>query len=186
MVDCYCMLTDQKRNDADEDDRRARVLAARYRQSKHYRKWDRLGRLQSFKFKTSVAATKIIFDCFGMVAFSATIFGLAVAAHISQPMNELCERPLTWQFVVLAVLGLVTGAMAFRPIGYLATTAIAACQKSCLAPFHRRLLGQPRPGIIVVRIAVVAAYISVFTLAYTVGDQLVSRSPAITCAKPAG
>lgn len=157
---------------------------ALYRQTEHHKKWDRVEQSQAHKFKSSVASTKPFFDCLGMIGFSATIFGLAIAAHLSEPVNELCERPLSLSFLLLGMLGLFTGAMAFRPVGHWAMMQFAGSRKSSLTPFPPRVAGQPRAGVTLAGVATLLSYATVFTLAYAIAHQLVSRVPSVTCVPP--
>ena len=167
----------------EEEERRIerRRQDALYRQTEHYQKWNRVEQSQAHKFKSSVAATKPVFDCLGMIGFSATIFGLAIAAHLSEPMNDVCERPLTPSFLLLGILGLVTGVLAFRPVGHWAMMQFAGSRKSSLAPFPPRVAGQPRTGVALASLATLFVYASVFVLAYAIAHQMVSRVPATVC-----
>lgn len=119
-----------------------------------------------------------------MLAFSATVFGLASAAYLSEPMNELCERPLTLSFLLLGFLGLVTGVLAVRPIGHWAMMKFAGWRMSSMAPFPPRVAGQPRTGVAVASITVVVAYAAVFALALRIAQQITSRVPATACIGP--
>ena len=170
----------------DEEERRIerRRLEALYQRTDHYKKWNRVEQSQAHKFKASVAATKPLFDCLGMIAFSATVFGLASAAYLSEPMNELCERPLTLSFLLLGFLGLVTGVLAFRPIGHWAMMEFAASRKSSMAPFPPSVAGQPRTGVALATFTVVVAYAAVFALAFGIAQQIASRVPAAVCVGP--
>ncbi len=107
----------------------ARRLAL-YRATDHAQKWDRFIKLQDRKFRSSVTETKRIFDCLGMVAFSATVFGFAVAAQISQPVNELCESSISASFVLLALLAFGTGVLAIQPMRYWAGAQWGCSQRA--------------------------------------------------------
>ena len=178
------MSNEDHKRDEEERQIEHRRWAALYRQTKHYEKWDRIERNQAHKFKASVAATKPLFDCLGMIGLSATVFGLAIGAHLSQPMNELCERPLSISFGLLVLLGLTTGALAFRPVKHWAMMSFAGAQKSSLAPFPPRVVGQPRTGTAFATVVVLVAYAGVFALALAVTQQVVSRVPPAVCVVP--
>jgi hypothetical protein len=169
----------------DEEQRREqRRQQALYRRTNHYKKWDRVEQSQAYKFKSSVASTKPVFDCLGMIGFSATLFGLTIAAHLSQPMNELCERQLTASFLLLGTLGLVTGSLAFQPVGHWVMMQFAGSQKSSLSSFPSRVAGLPRTGIAFAGVVMLVAYAGVFAMAYSFADQMVSRVPSIVCIGP--
>lgn len=161
-----------------------RRLEALYRSTDHFKTWSRIEQNQAYKFKASVAATKPLFDCLGMIGFSATVFGLASAAYLSEPMNEACERPFQPSVLLLGFLASITGAFAFRPVGHLAMIGFAALRKSALAPYVPRVAGQPRTGVALATITTVAAYSIVFALAYGIAQQIVSRVPATVCVGP--
>lgn len=170
----------------DEEERRIerRRLEALYRRTDHYKKWDRVEQNQSHKFRASVATTKPLFDCLGMIGISATIFGLASAAYLSEPMNELCERPLTLPFLLLGLLGLFTGVLAFQPVGHWAMMHFAGSRKASMSPFPPRIAGQPRTGLALATFTVVVAYAAVFALAFGIAQQITSRVPAAVCVGP--
>ena len=161
------------RENADDAERAAKM---RYRQTEHFKKWDRLGRTQSVKFKSSVDACKPAFDCLRMIAISATIFGLACAAQFSQPMDELCERPIALSALVLGFIGVVAAAKTVKPIAHWATMEAAAVMKSNLAPYS--------DCVGAVGAAIILAHGLAFTLAYSLADQLISRVPSVACVGP--
>ena len=167
----------------DEELRRKERLRsdALYRLTEHYKKWDRVEQSQAHKFKSNVASIKPIFDCLGMIGFSATVFGLAVASHLSQAADEFCERPLIASVLLLAALGLATGALAFSPVAHYALMRFAGARKSSLAPFPPRVAGQPRTGVAMAGVAVVVTYACVFALAFAIAQQIVSRAPTVVC-----
>jgi predicted tellurium resistance membrane protein TerC len=161
------------RDDTDDAKRAARV---RYRQTEHFKKWERLERGQARKFRSSVEACKPVFDCLRMIAISATIFGLACAAQFSQPMNELCEIPLSLVAAILGFIGLVAAAMTVKPIAHWATMEAATVMKDNLAPYS------DCSGA--VGAAILVGHGLAFTLAYSLADQLVSRVPVAACIGP--
>lgn len=161
-----------------------RRLEALYRSTDHFKKWNRVEQSQAYKFKASVAATKPLFDCLGMIGFSATVFGLASAAYLSEPMNEVCERPFQPSVLLLGFLAMITGVFAFRPVGHWAMMEFAALRKSSLAPYVSRVAGQPRTGVALAMITTVVAYSIVFALAYGIAQQISSRVPAAVCIGP--
>ncbi len=163
-----------------------RELARRqalYRTTEHPRKWDRFVEFQHHKFKSSVTETKRIFDCLGMVAFSASIFGFAVAAQLSLPLNELCERSISWSFVVLALLAFGTGVLAIQPMRYWASVQWGLSQKSNMKPFPFRLAGR-RYGDTLIDGGVAVTYLAVLALAYSVASQIITRVPEQICLPP--
>ena len=174
----------EQRRDEEARARERRRLEVLYRQTPHYKKWDRVEQVQARRFKTSVADIKPIFDCLGMIAFSATIFGLAIAGYLAQPMDDLCERPISITFALLGLVGLLTGLLACRPVGHLAMCFFAGSRKSSLAPFHPRVVGQPRSGTALAGFAILIACAAAFTLAYAVGEQVVIRTPPVQCVGP--
>ncbi|MGE0768908.1 MAG: hypothetical protein AB7L90_20900 [Hyphomicrobiaceae bacterium] len=161
-----------------------RRLEVLYRNTDHFKKWSRIEQNQAYKFKAGVAATKPLFDCLGMIGFSATVFGLASAAYLSEPMNEVCERPFQWSVLLLGFLALITGAFAFRPVGHWAMMEFAALRKSSLAPYVPRVAGQQRTGLTLAIITTVVAYSTVFALAYGIAQQIASRVPDAVCVGP--
>jgi hypothetical protein len=176
-------VTDHRREEEEQRLKRRRQEAM-YVQTDHHKKWDRVEQNQAYKFTASVTATKPVFDCLGMIGLSATIFGLVVAAHLSEPMNELCERPLTLSFLLLGLLGLITGVLAFQPVGHWAMMQYASARKSSLAPFPPRVAGQPRTGLALASVTVIVAYASVFALAYGLAQQMILRVPTAVCVGP--
>lgn len=175
-------VDDDKASRLEEQRERARRQAL-YLATEHPRKWDRFVELQDRKFKSAVTETKRIFDCLGMVAFSATIFGFAVAAQLSQPMDELCETSLSVSFVLLALLAVGTGALAIRPMRYWAAVQWGLAQKSNLKPFPFRLAGQ-RYGDLLIDAGVGVTYLAVLALAYSLASQIITRIPEQTCVPP--
>jgi hypothetical protein len=173
---------DHQREDG-ERQREQRRQEALYRRTDHYKKWDRVEQRHAHKFKLSVAATKPVFECLG-IGFSATVFGLAVATHLTETVSELCERPLTVTVLLLGTLGLLTGALAVQPVGHWAFMQFAASQKSSLSAFPPRVAGQPRSGVALAGVVTLVAYAAIFSFAYAFAHQMVSRVPSIVCIAP--
>lgn len=176
----------ERLDDAKDQFKHPRELARRnalYSRTKHPQKWDRFARLQERKFASSVIENKRIFDCLGMVAFSATIFGFAIAGQLSQPMDGMCEQPISVASVLLGLLAFVTAVLAFQPIQHWASMSWALSEKEHLKPFPFRLAGR-RFSQSIFHLGTLIAFAAITALAYSVAYQIVARVPGQACVVP--